>query len=587
MSTDAQFIPPKKKPTVFWWVGGAFFVLLLVFFIQLLTPSPPIAISPQTTHITSPLRPDGVPDYEKYLLELYRKDVTPESNAAALIWPTLWPSELDPSQYAAVAKELGLKSIPLQEDALVDIHKMIRLLAEAQQKSDPPPAADPSQPTSEEPGDAPGEEGDAMFGFVTSQPWTAAQLPAFAQWAHDNQHQLDTLVEASHRTHCYFPSPSLLDGQDHAVSSILLPGIQAVRLGTNSLSARAMLELGENHLIEAWHDLLAANRIGHLVAQGQTMVEELVGISISNDACNKTQTFLHEAKLSPDEARQILRDLNTLEYFDSLADSLDHLERTSFDDAVIRLSRGDEDNPLSMNFADSNNQPNNLQYVRYFHVNWNVVLRQGNEYYDRLVAAARMKNPAARDQAIAQVERDLTSARQDIDPGSLVAAAINPNARDRVIATTAISMYLPAVQAAIGAQDRAHTQLDLTRLAAALAVYRAEHNAYPKKLEELVPSVLDQPSVDVYNAKPYLYKLKDDGYVLYSVGDNGQDDGGSNATFGIFEGRDIPGNSDSQEDIADRDKIKSTADDIAIRLPRKRIPVPKNAVIETPTAVSK
>ena len=49
--------------------------MLALFLYQLFGPNPKIIISPQTTFITSPLRPDGLPDYEKYMLNAYRKGI--------------------------------------------------------------------------------------------------------------------------------------------------------------------------------------------------------------------------------------------------------------------------------------------------------------------------------------------------------------------------------------------------------------------------------------------------------------------------------------------------------------------------------
>ena len=36
------------------------------------------------------------------------------------------------------------------------------------------------------------------------------------------------------------------------------------------------------------------------------------------------------------------------------------------------------------------------------------------------------------------------------------------------------------------------------------------------------------PPVDLYNAAPYIYKRTADGYLLYTAGNNGSDDGGGN-----------------------------------------------------------
>src|SRR3954463_10019368 len=246
--------PRRKKLSIFWWVCIAFFVLASIFLVLLFGPSPRIIVSPQTTFVTTSLRPNGLPDYEKYVLDTCRKGITPKNNAAALIWPALWPGELQPSQYAAVAKELGLKSIPFEDDALTDIHTQIRTLAEAAQKSKLQHAGEYQDPN---PLDSPpndSEWDDALIDFVTCQPWTSAELPVLAEWATDNQRPLDMLVEASQRPRCYFPSPTLLDKNDDALSAILLPGVQAVPSATRSLAARAMLELGEHHATEAWRD---------------------------------------------------------------------------------------------------------------------------------------------------------------------------------------------------------------------------------------------------------------------------------------------------------------------------------------------
>ena len=94
MSADAPYVPPRKKSSIFWWLGGGFLLLSVLFLFQLFGPNPPIVVSPQTTYITAPLYADGLPNYKQAVLDLYRQGVTPENNAASLIWPALWPGDL-------------------------------------------------------------------------------------------------------------------------------------------------------------------------------------------------------------------------------------------------------------------------------------------------------------------------------------------------------------------------------------------------------------------------------------------------------------------------------------------------------------
>ena len=83
----------------------------------------------------------------------------------------------------------------------------------------------------------------------------------------------------------------------------------------------------------------------------------------------------------------------------------------------------------------------------------------------------------------------------------------------------------------------------------ALAAYRADSGGYPSDLTALVPKYLPAIPNHLYSDRPLCYKRQQFGYVLYSVGKNGKDDGGRS-------NRDEP----QAGDIID-------CDDIAVRVP--------------------
>ena len=63
--------------------------------------------------------------------------------------------------------------------------------------------------------------------------------------------------------------------------------------------------------------------------------------------------------------------------------------------------------------------------------------------------------------------------------------------------------------------------------AIALKRYRLEHGSYPASLNDLVPKFLAAAPIDFMDGKPLRYKLRPDGdFLLYSVGEDGVDDGG-------------------------------------------------------------
>jgi hypothetical protein len=73
----------------------------------------------------------------------------------------------------------------------------------------------------------------------------------------------------------------------------------------------------------------------------------------------------------------------------------------------------------------------------------------------------------------------------------------------------------------------AETERRMAVTAIALERYRLRHKEYPARLEELTPDYLARTPIDFMDGKPLRYRRKDDGtFWLYSVGEDGKDDGG-------------------------------------------------------------
>ena len=65
----------------------------------------------------------------------------------------------------------------------------------------------------------------------------------------------------------------------------------------------------------------------------------------------------------------------------------------------------------------------------------------------------------------------------------------------------------------------------------ALSVYRDDHNVLPETLEQLVPKYMPRVPKDPFGTGPLVYRrLKDQRFVLYSLGQNRKDDGGTIVT---------------------------------------------------------
>jgi hypothetical protein len=553
-------------------------VIFVYGLFQLFGPNPAIIISEDTTVITSPLRADGLPDYQKYWRDFGREGVTPENNGAVLFWRAVWPGELGQQHRQLMCDTLGIKPMPFEHESLqepygsVTRHQVAFWLTEQYQKglsteeSDALLGDDIQQAIQ-------GNNAEQAIGDALSRPWTSEQLPPLADWIAASEKPFAMLTEASQRPKWWSPSPSLLDDKHYeGAIQMLLPGVQRLRGVGRAYSIRAMWHAGEGRPQEAWDDLKTSMRFARLCSQGLTLVEQLVGIAVDAIALRQTTTFLHHCQPDAELARQVLADLNTFEKPCDVVRSFGQGERLFMADTVIMLLQNDE----YLNVVDFGNAGGGIMNfgltAMSCRVDWNHVLREGNRWCDRLCEAAGKSDFKERQIAMIEYEGDLNAEVETVrNPARIATTFLNTRARSAWIADALMGLMMPALEAALKAEERATVLLDLTRVAAALAVYRAENGEYPEKLEQLVPSVLEKLPEDLYSGNPFKYSRKPDGgYVLYSVFQNGTDDRGS-----AYDGQIIDGEWATEEtEDAWRD-----GGDLVIRVPAPAFKLPPSPIL--------
>jgi hypothetical protein len=86
---------------------------------------------------------------------------------------------------------------------------------------------------------------------------------------------------------------------------------------------------------------------------------------------------------------------------------------------------------------------------------------------------------------------------------------------------------LLTISRAVVKSARAETDRSMVLCAIALKRYALSHGDYPASVDALVPEFLPSVPVDYMDGKPMKYHLNGDGsFTLYSVGEDGKDDGG-------------------------------------------------------------
>jgi hypothetical protein len=478
-----------------------------------------VTISKETTCITEPLHPDGYPDYVAALNQRMSKGVTPENNAAVPFWQAMGPAEIPQACRQRYLKTLGIPSLPDQGDYFVTSTQWVTL----HKSKDKPDSVAPKE-----------DETNTLYeqmSTLAKRPWTRNEFPFWAEWLDANEKRMPLLIEACRRTRRYEPLTNAGDGREMVIAC-LLPGAQQSRECARALTMRAMFRLGQGKVDEAWSDLLDCHRLARLTGQGATLVDVLVAITIDAIADAGDRAVLQHAKLNAAQIAKMRADLDNLPPLPKMVDKIDTAERFMFLDCTLMIARGGL-SKLS-EIVGARTPESSLQSVvdsmARASIDWDVPLRIGNSWYDRLAAVGRIPTYAERKKAAGKIDEELKKTFKAVrDPGSLALSLLaGPGeAVSERIGQILVALLLPATQATQQAEDRITMQSNVTKLAFALAACRADHNSYPAALADLVPTYMKELPKDVFNNdKDLHYTRNADGFLLYSVGVNGKDDQG-------------------------------------------------------------
>jgi hypothetical protein len=122
--------------------------------------------------------------------------------------------------------------------------------------------------------------------------------------------------------------------------------------------------------------------------------------------------------------------------------------------------------------------------------------------------------------------------------GRQVFAEIEREVTDLVF-TILTKMLAPVYGRATQDRDRSLTRNQLCRIALETKAYKGSNGAYPDNLDELQRHLAWDIPLDVFSGKPLLYRIQGEGFVLYSVGPDGIDNGGIDGPGDDWQGVDI------------------------------------------------
>lgn len=270
----------------------------------------------------------------------------------------------------------------------------------------------------------------------------------------------------------------------------------------------------------AWEDVQSTFRLAALLTQGAMLIERWSAASFMRRAGTAARTIAADDKLPPGLAARMGAAIDALPPV-RMADLADVSQRYQLLHYVMCIAKEGADNDRVPFVIRTIGTP----AIPFHGVRWDKVLRQVNRDADDLVAAFALPTPAGRQRALEVFNERIEDSRERL---------AGPDKRIDLTSVEGTQMAIDYVRCnhgmgGLGAYEalKLHrTQLELTRIAIALAHYRAVHGHYPVTLADLTPGSIKSVPADAYTGRPLHYKRTADGYLLYSEGPNQIDDGG-------------------------------------------------------------
>jgi hypothetical protein len=526
---------------------------------------PKITISRETTYITSPLRQDGYVDYLAALNDYCSQGITPENNAAVYYWQAVGPKEIHENVRQAYFQLLGIDMPPEDGCYFVSAREIlpsIDLCASSESK------------TSKEVQEA-RDIYDRYF-MTFQRPWGKDEFSEYADLLERNTQALETFIQGTRLTSLYSPLVAERGSSLNSRDFTLLMRSNDI---TDQLCMRMMFRLHFGDAEGAWQDILACHRWARLIGQGPFLLDWLTASSIKGEPW-KVAALAYYGKITKDQSQRFQEDLFKLqpvqpihncwikgERFYNLSSLLD-IAINGYKVPVLspELAKNDFNVEWHEEYAPLHEAIE--QMADDTRIDWNEALRYMNQWHDRIVKSYTKPTTLNCKEAIAELAAEFSEqyylAWDDIHDSNAFLQTVS----EKHFTQQFVLLLMNAIgvngwsDSLLSIKNNRQVYSDLSFIALALAGYHYEHHCYPKMLRQLYPKYLDTIFMDVYGDEEYHYKLKDEGYLLYSIGPNGQDDGGKNFN------QDTDFTKYDEWEFSEEEK---SADDIAIRVPPKEL----------------
>lgn len=445
-------------------------------------------ISKETTYLTEPVDEEGFVDYAAALNAEFGDGVAVEDNAAVDVLRAVGPGVVPEAIREQYFEELGIEPLPEEGDYLVDLAEL------SEEDADVIDALVADQKT------------------ATRRPWSREEFPEVARWLAANERPLELALEASRKPRFFSP---LVTTVGEPLVFARLPATEAARTLSSALLVRACLRIKEGDLSAARDDILAVRRLALLVDQESQLISALVAIAL--DAIPMQVEFLVavDSRLDDRQFDEFRTEVTTRPALRSMHHRLDHTERLAMLDSAAHIAR----------FGPKTGEAPQSDDWRPEAIDWDIVSRALNDWWDRVAQAAADPDPQRRLARLKALD-DEGSSRGHAIKSPLNLMALLPFARSlrsKLMGDVLLAGLGPPTMAAAAAELRGLTSRALAEVAFALAAAHRAEGKFPRQLADLVPNHLPKIPQDGFG-RDLIYAPTENGFRLYSLGQNGIDE---------------------------------------------------------------
>ncbi|PQO47319.1 hypothetical protein [Blastopirellula marina] len=476
-----------------------------------------IQIGKETTFIEEPLNDQGNVDYLAAMNARLSDGVTPENNAVVELWlaagPEYWSLETVGSREFFGA--IGVKRFPSYDPFLVDWQDF----------------ALPTPTNSDDEEESMGDnsqyyELEERLLEAMGRPWTDEEFPQLAKWLDRNAKPLAHIEKAVERDHFYEPICWSLSSLEYDMYEVAEPTVGVAMEATDLLAARAMRRLGAGDLQGCAEDAYRLHRLAALVCLSPTSYAWQCGGEMRSAACGVSRAMADYPDATSDMLLAHLKRIDEVPQDPYAIERYDYFERLIF----LAIMEGTIHSALKDAFDETRSRDRDFAKVldaafgNHF-MDWNEPLRVGNKYFNDTVAA--MKKPTVKESydALDKVSDDyyeFVTEDEEEQPNLLLRIFQQKSigkALGRDVAKALMDGYFYPADDYYDSYQRARKQLDLTKIAVAVAAYQRDNGTYPLSIGSLTPKYLPKVPIDADNGRPYQIRLS-----IVSLGIDGLDD---------------------------------------------------------------